>query len=146
MDYSILLLQYNRYKETKLILNNYLQRYQVWGSEEEYPVELSKYYHFISIIYMYGGNFKEAISHGEQGLKLMGLACKETLRSRYRFDHACTLLQSGDGDKALRTHEEIYEARLKASCKANELVLNSCYAIGAIHEQCGRYERAEYVL
>ena len=145
MDYSISLLQYNRYKEARPIIESCLQRYRVWGTEDEYPFEFSKYYHFISVVFMYEGDFEEAIRHGERGLELMEMAGKETLKNRYKFDHACTLLQSGNVDEALKTHEEIYETRLKASGKANELVLNSCYAIGAIHELCGRYERAEYV-
>ena len=143
MDYSISLLQYNRYKEAKPIIESCFERYKAWGTQDELPFEYAKYHHWIAIVYMYEGNFGEAIRHGELGVELMANADNEFLKSRFMFDLACIILQSGDIERALNTHQKVHEARLRTSGRTNELTLHSCHAIGAIHELCGSHARAE---
>ena len=97
----------------------------------------------MSMVRMYQGRYQEAIQLGEYSVQWLRRTNNRSLMSRHKFDLACIILQSGDVDRALATHHEIYKARLEISGKANELTLHSCYANGAIHEQCGRYAEAE---
>ena len=143
LDVSISLLQFNRYKEAEPILEKCFAKYQEWGPPEEFPYEYGIYYHWMSMVRMYQARYPEAIQLGEHSVKWLGKTNNRSLMNRHKFDLACIILQSGDVDRALATHHEVYKARLEISGKANELTLHSCYAIGAIHEQCGRFAEAE---
>jgi tetratricopeptide (TPR) repeat protein len=143
MDYSISLLQYNRYKEAEPIIEKCLVKFREWDTPENIPYEYAKYYHWISMIRMYQGRFTEAIELGKQGVDLMEKTGNSSLANRFRFDLACIVLQSGDMSKALAMHQVVYKARIKISGKANELTLHSCYALGAMHEHLGDLPEAE---
>ena len=70
-------------------------------------------------------------------------AGKASMMNRFKFDLACIILQSGDLEQALAMQEEVYESRMFLNGKANELTLESAYAIGALHEYRGRLAEAE---
>ena len=143
MDYVLSLMQYNKYQEAEPILKTCLAKYQSWGSEEDIPFEYAKYYHWMGMVQMYRGNFEQAIALSQHGVKLMTDAGKASMMNRFKFDLACIILQSGDLERALAMQEEVYESRIVLNGKANELTLESAYAIGALHEHRGRLAQAE---
>jgi tetratricopeptide (TPR) repeat protein len=145
MEYAISLLHYHRYEEAEPIIEKCLIKFCEWGPEEEIPFEYAKYYNKIALIRMYQGRFDEAISLAAQGVQLMEKTGYNLFASRFKFDMACIILQSGDSDRALRAHEEILGQRIEMVGQTNELSLHSFYAIGAIHELKGNFEEAEYV-
>ena len=145
MDYVLSLMQYNKYQEAERILKTCLAKYQSWGSETEIPFEYAKYHHWMGMVEMYKGNFEQAVALTQHGVKLMMDAGKLSMMNRFKFDLACIILQSGDLERSLAMHEEIYEARIILNGKANELTLESAYAIGVLHEHRGQLAEAEWV-
>ena len=143
MDYVLSLMQYNKYQEAEAILKTCLAKYQSWGSEKEIPFEYAKYHHWMGMVQMYRGNFEQAIALAQRGVELMTDAGKASMMNRFKFDLACIILQSGDLERALAMQEEVYESRIVLNGKANELTLESAYAIGALHEHQGRLAQAE---
>jgi tetratricopeptide (TPR) repeat protein len=143
MDYVISLLQYNRYKDAEPIINQCLTKYREWGSEDEFPYEYAKYYHKMSLVRIYQGDYTEAIKLGELSVQWMGKTGNNSLAYRFKFDLACIVTQSGEIQKALDMHKEIYQRRLSMCGRANEQTLQSRYAIGALYEILGEAEQAE---
>jgi hypothetical protein len=94
---------------------------------------------------MYQGRFKEAIGLAEKSVQLMHKTGFGLFMTRFKFDMACIVLQSGDLDRALRLHQEIYNQRIEMVGITNELSLHSMYAIGALYELKEDFHRAEYV-
>ena len=144
MEYAISLLHYHRFKEAEPIIERCLEKFREWGMESEIPFEYAKYYNKIALVRMYQGRFKEAVDLGEKGVKLMKKTGYILFESRFKFDLACIILQSGDIDRALIVHEEILKQRIEKLGQANELTLHSVYAIGAIYEMKGDLSKAEY--
>lgn len=145
MEYAISLLHYHRYAEAEPIIERCLTKFKEWGSEDDIPFEYAKYYNKIALVRMYQGRLDEAIPLAAKGVQLMEKTGYTLFSGRFKFDMACIILQSGDSDRALRVHTEVYEQRLKVVGSTNQLSLHSMYAIGAIHELEGRLEEAEYV-
>ena len=143
MDYVLSLMQYNKYQEAEPILKTCLAKYQSWGSEADIPFEYAKYHHWMGMVQMYKGDFEQAIELTQHGVKLMTDAGKASMMNRFKFDLACIILQSGDLERALAMQEEVYESRIVLNGKANELTLESAYAIGALHEHRGQLAEAE---
>ena len=127
-------MQYNKYQETEPILRTFLARYQFWGSEEQIPFEYAKYHHCMGMVQIHRGNFKQAITLTQHGAKLMIDAGKASMMNRFKFDLACIILGSGYLEQALAMQEEVYKCRIILNGMANELALESAYAIGAFHE------------
>ena len=142
-DYVLSLMQYNNYQEAEPILGKCLAKYKTWGTEGELPFEYAKYHHWMGMVQMYRGNFEEAINLAQHGVKLMTDAGKVSMMNRFKFDLACIILQSGDVDRALAMQEEVYESRIVLNGKANELTLESAYAIGVLHQYRGTLDEAE---
>lgn len=146
MEYAISLLHYHRYEEAEPIIEKCLVKFREWGPEEEIPFEYAKYYNKIALVRMYQGRFDEAIDLAARSVQLMEKTGYNLFTSRFRFDMACIILQSGDLDRALRVHEEIHDRRIEMVTIDNQLSLHSMYAIGAIHELKGDLCEAEYVI
>lgn len=146
MEYAISLLHYHRYAAAKPYMEKCLAKYHEWGSEEEIPFEYAKYYNKIGLVKMYEGDFDGAIRLSERGVQLMEKTGYNLFASRFKFDMACIILQSGDSNRALEVHEGIYRQRVELLGPSNRLSLHSLYAIGAIHELEGRLDEAEYVM
>ena len=134
MEYAISLLHYHRYTDAEPIINKCLAKFQEWGSEDEIPFEYAKYYNKIALVRMYQGRFEIAIECAWKGMQLMSSTGYSMFMSRFKFDMACIILQSGDLDRALNIYEEIHRQRIETVGPANPLSLHSMYAIGAIHE------------
>jgi hypothetical protein len=62
---------------------------------------------------------------------------------KWKFLLATIYLQSGEFDRALKVHREVRDERREKAGVFNELTLESCYAVGAIHELLNQYEDAE---
>lgn len=142
MEYAISLLHYHRFKEAEPIIEKCLVKFRQWGPESEIPFEYAKYYNKIALVRMYQGQFDEAIKLGIRGVSLMEKTGYTFFESRFKFDLACIILQSGDLDRALKVHKEILEQRIEKLGQTNELTLHSIYAIGAIYELKGDFEEA----
>lgn len=134
MEYAISLLHYHRYKDAEPIINKCYSKFRQWGSEDEIPFEYAKYYNKIALVRMYQGKFEIAIECAQKGMQLMSSTGYNMFTSRFKFDMACIILQSGDLDRALQIHEEIHQQRIEIVGPSNPLSLHSMYAIGAIHE------------
>lgn len=143
MEYAISLLHYHRYAEAEPIIEKCLVKFREWDSEENIPFEYAKYYNKIALVRMYQGRFEEAIDLATKGVQLMNQTGYNLFWSRFKFDQACIILQSGDVERALRIHEEIYEQRIEKVGLVNPLSLHSMYAIGAIHELKQDFSEAE---
>lgn len=111
MEYAISLLHYHRYDEAEPIIEKCLDKFYEWDSEN-IPFEYAKYYNKIALVRMYQGRFEEAIDLATKGVQLMNQTGYNLFWSRFKFDQACIILQSGDVERALRIHEEIYEQRI----------------------------------
>lgn len=143
MEYAMALLHFNRYQQAEPYIEKCLKKYQEWGPEEEYPFEYAKYYNKIALVRMYQGRFDEAIDFAQKGVALMEKKGYMIFASRFNFDLACIILQSGDVDRALKVHNEILAQRIEDLGQSNELTLHSIYAIGAIHELKSEWDEAE---
>ena len=143
LDYAISLLQYNRYQEAEPILSSCLEKYRQWDTSEEIPFEYAKYDHKMAFVRMYQGRYAEALELGQLGVHYMDKTGNEELMLRFKFDLACTHLQSGDADKALEMHKEVLGKRIIVCGKVNENTLQSYYAVGALHELRGEFAEAE---
>lgn len=146
MEYAISLLHYHRFEDAEPIIENCLRKFQQWGSEDEIPFEYAKYYNKIALVRMYQGRFEEAVDLATQGVHLMQKTGYSLFESRFKFDLACIILQSGDLNRSLGVHEGVLNQRLEKLGQTNELTLHSMYAIGAIHELLQDFDQAEYVL
>ena len=146
MEYAISLLHYHRWKQAEPIIEMCLAKFKEWGPEEEIPFEYSKYHNKIALVRMYQGRFKEAIKHADRSVDLMEKKGFAIFKTRFEFDMACIILQSGDLDRALELHREIYTQRFETVGITNELSLHSMYAVGAIYELKEDYDEAEYVV
>lgn len=145
MEYAISLLHYHRYEEAEPIIEKCLAKFREWDTEENIPFEYAKYYNKIALVRMYQGRFEEAIALAAHGVQLMTKTGYKLFASRFKFDLACIILQSGDPDRALQVHQEIHGQRIEMLGQTNELSLHSMYAIGAIYELKGDWGEAEYV-
>jgi tetratricopeptide (TPR) repeat protein len=145
MEYAISLLHYHRYEQAEPIIKRCLAKFEEWGPEKDIPFEYSKYYNKIALVRMYQGRFKEAIGLAEKSVQLMHKTGFGLFMTRFKFDMACIVLQSGDLDRALRLHQEIYNQRIEMVGITNELSLHSMYAIGALYELKEDFHQAEYV-
>jgi tetratricopeptide (TPR) repeat protein len=134
MEYAISLLHYHRFTDAEPIINKCLAKFREWGSEDDIPFEYAKYYNKIALVRMYQGRFKIAIECAQKGMELMSSTGYNMFTSRFKFDMACIVLQSGDLDRALQIHVEIHQQRIETVGPSNPLSLHSMYAIGAIHE------------
>ena len=113
MEYAISLLHYHRYDEAEPIIEACYRKYAEWGDERKIPFEYAKYYHKIALVRIYQGDFEDAIRLATRGADLVSQTGYELFETRLRFDLACIILQSGDVDKALQTHREIFHFRLE---------------------------------
>ena len=145
MEYAISLLHYHRYNEAEPLLEECLSKYKEWDTEEVIPFEYAKYYNKIGLVRMYQGKFAEAIDLAAHSVKLMAQTGYKMFKTRFEYDMACIILQSGDLDRALQLHMDIYGLRIETLGATNELTLHSMYAIGAIHELKGSFDDAEWV-
>lgn len=145
MEYAISLLHYHRYDQAEPIIEKCLAKFKEWGPEQAIPFEYSKYYNKIALVRMYQERYDEAIDSAERSVQLMEKAGYGLFMTRFKFDMACIILQSGDIDRSLRLHQEIYDQRTEMVGITNELSLHSMYAIGAIYELKGDFDAAEYV-
>lgn len=143
MELAIAHLHFHRYEEAEPIIEKCLQKYREWGSEMEEPFEYAKYYNKMGLVRMYQGKFDEAIRLAELGVHYMSKTGYVLFESRFKFDLACIVLQSGDINQAMRLHREIFDARLERLGQSNELTLHSRYAIGVLYEIKGQPEEAE---
>lgn len=143
MEYAMALLHYHRFQEAEPIIVRCLEKFREWGSEADIPFEYAKYYNKMALVRMYQGRFEEAIELAARGMELMEKTGYMLFASRFKFDLACIILQSGDIDRALQVHKEILAQRIEDLGQANELTLHSIYAIGAIHELNGNLDDAE---
>jgi tetratricopeptide (TPR) repeat protein len=143
MEYAISWLHYHRYAEAEPIIEKCMTKFQEWGNEDDIPFEYAKYYNKIALVRMYQGAFDDAIKLASEGVRLMEKTGYSLFSSRFKFDMACIILQSGDTERALQVHKEVYNQRVNMVGLSNPLSLHSMYAIGAIHELEGRYEEAE---
>jgi tetratricopeptide (TPR) repeat protein len=143
MELAIAHLHFHRYEEAEPIIEKCLQKYQEWGSGDDEPFEYAKYYNKMGLVRMYQGRFDEAIKLAEQGVRYMNKTGYTLFESRFKFDLACIVLQSGNIQEAMRLHREIFDARLDKLGQSNELTLHSRYAIGALYEIKGQPEEAE---
>lgn len=145
-DYGCVLLQYNQYAKAEPIFAHCLTKYREWGKDEDIPYEHAKYNHHMSYCQMYRKNFDEAIRLGELGVHFVILATgQSSAANKWKFDHACIVLQSGDIEKALALHMEVLDARIQQHGKSSFLTLQSYYAVGALHAYLGNMISAEYV-
>ena len=143
LDYTVSLLQFNRWAEAEPILNTCLDKYSEWGSPTEIPYEYGKCYHKIMFVRMYQGRYVEALEMGEQGVYHMEQAGNESLMLRFKFDLACLHLQCQGVEASLAMHQEVLDRRLVICGRTNEHTLQSYYAIGALHELREQYAEAE---
>lgn len=144
MDYAISLLQFHDYRQAEPIIEECLKKYQQWGPAEDLPYEYAKYYNKMALVRLYQRRFDEAIDLARQGVNWMGQTQNFSLRSRFDFDLACILLQSGKVEQSRQLHQRIFDARVEKLGQSSELTLHSRFAIGAISEMKGQYEDAEY--
>lgn len=142
MEFAISLLHYHRFTEAEPRIQKCLSKYREWGTEQEYPFEYAKYYNKIAIVRLYQGRFAEAIKLGSRSVTLMEKTGYTLFESRFKFDLACIVLQSGDYRGALKIHHQILEHRLQKLGKTSELTLHSFYAVGAIYEHLGELDTA----
>ena len=139
-----MLLQYNKYEEAEPIFRQCLQKYREWGSEDEIPYEYYKFNHHTSICRIYHHDFTEAIRLAEEGLRFITLATgQSSATNKTRLDLACTILQSGNAQKALELHMEVLEANIRQHGKFSFLTLQSYYAVGAACGYTGNLTDAE---
>ena len=143
MDYVLSLMQYNKYQEAEPILKDLFGKIPILGLGGGYSIRIRQVLSLDGMVQMYRGNFEQAIALTQHGVKLMTDAGKASMMNRFKFDLACIILQSGDLERALAMQEEVYESRIVLNGKANELTLESAYAIGALHEHRGRLAQAE---
>ncbi|KAM0723449.1 hypothetical protein Q7P37_000435 [Cladosporium fusiforme] len=143
MEYAISLLHYHRYMEAEPIIDKCLAKFREWDPEDKIPFEYAKYYNKIALVRMYQGRFDEAIDLATKDVKLMSKTGYHLFTSRFKFDQACIMLQSGDPERALHIHEEIHEQRIETVGPVNPLSLHSMYAIGAINELKEDFYEAE---
>lgn len=145
-DYGNSLLQFNNYKEAEPIYQTCYAKYQEWGSEDEIHFEYAKFYHHMAFCRMYHHDFEEAIRLSSRGVELCSRQTGQAaLILRFKFDLACIILQSGDAQKALEIQEQILRMRkaLQGKGKANYFILQSYYAVGALHAHFGDWDQAE---
>ena len=143
-DYGCVLLQHNKYEEAESIFRKCLRKYREWGNEDEIPYEYYKFNHHTSICRIYHHDFTEAISLAEEGLRWITLATgQSSATNKTRLDLACTILQSGDAQRALALHMEVLEANIRQHGKFSFLTLQSYYAVGAACAYTGNLVDAE---
>ena len=143
MELAIAHLHFHRYEEAEPIVEKCLQKYREWGSEDDEPFEYAKYYNKMGLVRTYQFKFDEAIRLAEKGVYYMNKTGYALFESRFKFDLACIVLQSGNVNQAMTLHREIFDARLDRLGQSNELTLHSRYAIGALYEIKGQTEEAE---
>jgi tetratricopeptide (TPR) repeat protein len=145
-DYANALLQLNNYEEAEPIYQECHEKYQQLGTEDDISFEYAKINHHIAMCRMYKGDFVEACALSEKAVELISRqAGQPQLKLRVKFDLGCTLLQSGDAEKALDIQKQVLDARLRmqGNGKANYFTLQSYYAVGALCEHVGRLDQAE---
>lgn len=144
MDYAISLLQFHDYRRAEPVIEDCLRKYQEWGTPEELPYEYAKYYNKMALVRLYQRRYDEAIDLAKQGVKWMGVTQNFSLQSRFDFDLACILLQTGKVEESRQLHQRIFDGRVEKLGQSSELSLHSRYAIGVISEMKQQYEDAEY--
>ena len=66
---------------------------------------------------------------------------QSSMSYRYRFDHACVVLQSSDARQALKIYGEVLDGQEKGAFGFP--TLQSLHAVGAMHDSLGNYSEAE---
>ncbi|KAH8682294.1 hypothetical protein BX600DRAFT_448189 [Xylariales sp. PMI_506] len=146
-DYSTSLLNEHEFEEAGKIMQDCHDRYLVWGPEEENPFENSKFYGNYSIVYLWRGDFAEAIAYQEKSIQLTEtFSGRKAMFYRRVFWFGCILLQTGNVQAALEKHLEVLTARLDLHGKHHELTIMSMYAVGAMYHHLGDIQTAiEYI-
>ncbi|GES59836.1 pfs-domain-containing protein [Aspergillus terreus] len=138
------LLQYYNFREADRLIEQCLERYKTWGSEEKYPFEYGKYYRNKAAVLTLQRRFDEAITHAKRSVELArldtGIGPRYLL---YLQDVASHLLQSGNLQGAIEQHLEVFQLREELCGKYHDVTLQSAYAVGAMYFHVGNMEKAE---
>lgn len=136
-------LQSNLFEEAGKAFELCYGKYREWGDEETIPFEYAKYYHNMSYVHMYQGNYAEALRLATLGVKITERKGRSGRYWWFKYDLACIELQSGNLPLALASHLEILEAREKICGPASEMTIESDYTVGAMYHHLGKLELAE---
>jgi tetratricopeptide (TPR) repeat protein len=138
VDYSLCLLDLNRFEDAEKIWGQCLTRYNAWGGEKNNPFEFGKYYGNMSIVLMWQGKIHEAIKYVERSIELTEkFAGKTGQYWRRQFLLGCIFLQAGKYDDALVRHLETRSARMDLLGKHHQSTILSTYAVGAMYDHIG---------
>jgi tetratricopeptide (TPR) repeat protein len=121
-------------------------KYEEWGTEEEYPFEFSKYYHNMAAVMVLQRRFDEAIKLCERALDLTEKVHPVGQGPRwieFRYNLACYLLQAGDKQGSLKMHKDVKRRREELTGESSYVSLQSCYTIGSIYHHLGDLATAE---
>lgn len=138
-DYGILLLNNYDFAQAEIIFEKCLERYRVWGSEEEIPFEYSKYYYNMGIVRMWQERIAEAIEFLQKSVDLAEATFggKEGQYWDNFFTLACVVRHSGDAQRALDMHLETLKAKLDQLGKHSKSTILSTYAVGGMYAHIG---------
>lgn len=144
-DLAFSLLEYNDYIQAEKLFKICHKKYRQWENEGYQNVswEWVKYWNAMASIRMLQGRYPEAERAAEEAMYLAGQMGNKSGVLKWKFLLATIYLQSGEFDRALKVHREVRDERREKAGVFNELTLESCYAVGAIHELLNQYEDAE---
>ena len=136
-------LQSNSFREAGQVFSQCYKKYLEWGDETKIPFEYGKYYHNMSYVYMYEGNYVEALRLATLGVNLTERKGRSGRYWWFRYDLACIELQSGNLPRALASHLEILQNRKKVCGPDSEMTIESDYTVGAMYHHLRNLSLAE---
>ena len=143
-DLGLSYLQCFEFEKAEELFVQCFNRYKQWGGVDDVPFEYGKYYHNISIVHAYQGDYDSAINTARKGSEIK--LKTDGNSSRYlwfQYDVACVMLQAGQLRNALDLHLEVLEGREKICGTRTEVTLQSLYTVGAMYYHLGDYAEAE---
>ncbi|KAK1750427.1 hypothetical protein QBC47DRAFT_394042 [Echria macrotheca] len=143
-DLGLSYLQCFEFEKAEELFVQCFSRYKQWGGVDDVPFEYGKYYHNMSIVRAYQGDYDSAISMARMGSEIKFKTDGNSSRYLwFQYDLACVMLQAGQLNNALGLHLEVLKGR-EAICGARaEVTLQSLYTVGAMYHHLGDYTRAE---
>lgn len=142
-DRGITILQSNNFTEAGRLFEECYIKYQEWGTEDQIPFEFGKYYHNMSFVFVYKGEYSKALRLAKQGCDLTEKKGRSARYWWFRYDLACIELQAGLLHEAMASHLEVLENRKKVCGPESEKTIQSHYAVGAMYHHLGKPKLAE---
>ena len=143
-DVAYGLVQQEDFEPAAEIMERCLNKYQEWGSEDEYPYQYSQYYQIIAVCQMAAGKPAESIDSITHCVDLLIKASDimHPMAQLMQFITGYLTWHAGEPQKALEILSSVLEARRKIIGDFNHCTLESYSTCARLLADKGDYEKA----